>query len=606
MNTQTIEISPVDSHRSLQLIEATISTIADSGLSHLTMAKVAARAGLSTGIVNFYFKSKKQLLLTALKHLADEYINVVTEHLATAHNTEQRLLAYVNASFDQRVFAKDKIAVWHAFWSESQAREEYLKICGENDQQEFHIVQKAIAELIDNSNNDSEIYTMGLIGIIDNLWQQTLQNTQPVDQTYAIDICKRYIGSIPRATRSMHEQNKTTKRSELLPIWTYCNEEFFHLEIEELFKPSWMLVGHVSDIPNPGNYLTFDGFGERAFVIRNKQGEIKAFHNICRHRGSKILNGQGQCPRALVCPFHGWRYDLNGKLKFIPGEQGFPKIDKKNYGLKPLDLEIWNGFVFIRFISGGPSVNKILQPIEDEIREYRLSELKPYPCEKYQPHHSSTRRSVNWKVFHDIDNEGYHVPIGHPSLQQLYGDSYIDTYIDDISVSYGRFNKRFGNLWSVRHYRKLMMSFEHLSTERGNLWFYFSLFPNLVFALYPEMMEIYMSIPVDISTTDILSRSYALPDNRSGIKALRYLNHRINMITDAEDSAYMTTIQEGLKSSAFPTWTLSESAETGVRAYHNAIQERLPIATLAKEPVSGTIATLNGSMTTEFGRFAYH
>ena len=141
-----------------------------------------------------------------------------------------------------------------------------------------------------------------------------------------------------------------------------------------------------------------------------------------------------------------------------------------------------------------------------------------------------------------------------------------------------------------------MPQFEHLSKERHNLWLYVGVFPNLVLAFYPDMMEIYMTIPVDLTRTNVIAKCYALPDDRREIEALRYLNRRINITTASEDYFYMESMQAGLNSSAYPQWTLSDIAETGIRAYHHAIQARLPVAKLANRPPQGMLAKVNDEL----------
>ena len=590
MLTKNNQIRKKSDKRREQLIQATIQTISESGLSGATVAKVASNAGLSPGIVNFHFTSKKQLLIDTLVFLNEEYIAIMDESLGKVQSPLEKLHAYIEASFDSRIFVKEKVAVWYAFWSESQAREEYREICGASDQREDKVIRECFAELLNNSSTikaDINALALALQGMIDSLWQQALYDDGEFNRKQAVDTCKRYISCVAMEPESIADSKISNDTVDLLPPWTYKNEEFLELEIERLFKPNWMLVGHVSDMLETGDYLTFEGFNEKALIIRSGNGNINAFHNICRHRGSKILEGEGKCPRALVCPFHGWRYDLNGNLIFIPGKEGFPYVDPERHGLVPLDLEVWNGFIFIRFVSGGPSLKEMLLPIEDEISHYQLENLRPYDKadEVVYP--------VNWKVFHDIDNEGYHVPIGHPTLHQLYGQDYIDTTVEDIPVSYGKFNSELGNLWSVRHYRKLMPEFSHLPEDKKDLWMYFGVFPNLVFALYPDMMEIYMSMPVDLTNTSVRSRVYALPDDRREVSVLRYLNRRINKTTDYEDRAYMKTIQEGLNSSVFPRWNLSETAETGVGDFHSIIQNQLPVAKLAQQPKPGHVKHFN-------------
>ena len=596
----TVALQTTAQDRRKELILSTIHTIASDGISNVTLAKVASNSELSPAIINFYFKTKRQLLLDTLVFLEQEWTSILQSRLEHAVSAEQRILGYIHSCFDQRIFVADKIAAWYAYWSANHSDKDYRDILTKSDQFDIQLIKECVAELLDLSSSDkldAEVLARGLQGMVDSLWRQALISSDSISRVDAIEMCERYLSQFMSFNDVPFEPElKSNEVSDLLPFWTYQDDEFFELEIERLFQPNWMLVGHVSEIPATGDYLTFQGFGERALVVRDKRGKVNAFHNICRHRGSTILTGEGRCRQSLSCPFHGWRYNFDGKLQFVPGRSGFSTLDPEKYSLKPVDLEIWQGFIFIRFVSGGLSVQEQMQPIEHEIEHYRLNELQPYQEPTQYAFQNPESLPINWKIYHDIDNEGYHVPIGHPTLQQLYGLSYVDSYVKDIPISKGRFNERVGNLWSVKHYRKLMPKFQHLPDDRQDLWLYIGIFPNLVLALYPEMVEIYMSIPCTPTRTEVIGKCYALPDERRGIKALRYLNRRINMITAGEDYFYMNAMQEGLKSSVFPKWTLSETAETGIRAYHRAIQARLPVAKLENKPRPGTIAKLNDQL----------
>src|SRR5438552_3748797 len=168
-------------------------------------------------------------------------------------------------------------------------------------------------------------------------------------------------------------------RSGLAP-WTYFNRELFAIEQEELFRRYWQIACHISDLPEPGDWFSFDIVGERAIIVRGKDGLVRAFHNVCRHRGSRIVAGeQGHCKTAMVCPFHGWSFNLDGTLRAVPKAKTFPKLDPVGHGLVPLDHEIWQGFVFVRFKPGPqPSVARLLSSHEAEVQGYRLDDLKPY------------------------------------------------------------------------------------------------------------------------------------------------------------------------------------------------------------------------------------
>src|SRR5210317_821512 len=114
-----------------------------------------------------------------------------------------------------------------------------------------------------------------------------------------------------------------------LPAWTFNNPELAQLEIEQVFLRNWFWVGHVSDIPDTGDYKCQELGNERAVVIRGEDGEIRAFHNLCRHRGSRVVEGDsGHCKNTIVYPFHAWSYHLDGRLKTIPRADTFPHIDK--------------------------------------------------------------------------------------------------------------------------------------------------------------------------------------------------------------------------------------------------------------------------------------
>ena len=131
-----------------------------------------------------------------------------------------------------------------------------------------------------------------------------------------------------------------------------------------------------------------------------------------------------------------------------------PKLDPVEHGLPPVDFEIWHGFVFVRFMRGDqPSVAHMMAPHEDIIRHYRMAETKPYG------QMISQKMPVNWKSVRDVDNEGYHVPVAHPALQDLYGNGYADENVGfGITRSTGVFNDSRDRYWSVRNYKKILAS----------------------------------------------------------------------------------------------------------------------------------------------------
>ena len=357
----------------------------------------------------------------------------------------------------------------------------------------------------------------------------------------------------------------------------------------EVFKSEWLLVGHVSSLRKPGDYITYDAVGERALVIVENTGALNAFHNVCRHRGAKLLDGSGNCEHRISCPFHGWSYGLNGNLANVPMPETFANLKKEDHGLKRLPVEIWHGFVFISFCEQRVSVAERLRTVSEEVAAYQVAEMEPLISSYEQ------LRPYNWKVIHDIDNEGYHVPIGHPSLQQLYGLSYEDRIENGIPISDAVISEKPAKLWSVKNYQKILPRFDHLPEHRQKSWWYVGLFPNAVLAFYPDSVEYYMTIPVSESETRYLGCQFGLNDDRPATRAARYLNMRINGLTDTEDESFVRDMQNGMRSSVFPQPVLS-TAELGVRHFHQQIQARIPVAKLCVEPAVGTLREVNGQL----------
>ena len=471
-----------------------------------------------------------------------------------------------------------------------------MTICGDQDQWLRDVLEHEIAQLcrlneIDDSKVDA--LTRGLEGMIDGFWQELLYQPDQFESIQAINCCHEYLDTLFPNSKgpTLVNTGADDQQVDYLPGWTYHSKEFLELEKNQLFKKNWLLVGHLSDLPKPRGYLTLDAVGERAIVIRDRDGEIRAFHNVCRHRGAKLKDSPaGTCSHALTCPFHGWTYKLDGSLIGVPLEDSFDSLDKSANGLTPLDLEIWMGFIFVRFDTQGPGLSEIMSPVEHLMAPYQIENMEPVKNTAY-----AQVRPYNWKIIHDIDNEGYHVPVGHPGLQQLYGESYKDFEIDGVSVSTATLNEQVGSLWSIRHYQNLLPRFEHLPEENQRLWFYTTVFPNLVFGLYPDCLEYYMTLPLDTDRTLLKGGSYALPDSRKGIDAVRYLNRRINVHTDAEDESFVRWMQEGMGSSAFPEPKLS-SRESGVSRFHHRIQQQLPVARLKNSPRMGQVADTNAAM----------
>jgi phenylpropionate dioxygenase-like ring-hydroxylating dioxygenase large terminal subunit len=344
----------------------------------------------------------------------------------------------------------------------------------------------------------------------------------------------------------------------------------------------------VSEIPEVGDYQTFELLGERAFVIRGRDGGLAAFHNVCRHRAHAVVTGErGRCKRLITCPYHGWAYELDGRLRGVPGTDAFPRFDRAGYGLRTVDLEVFMGFVFVRFRSGGPGVAERLAPFAEELSHYRLDEM--VACSELW----EERQAVDWKNAMDNYLEDYHFKMGHPGLSLLMEPDY-DREVSATGASRlsHRMRSRIQPSWSVRHYQKLLPVAEHLPEPLRRRWTYVTLFPGVSLDLFPDQMDFLQVLPLGPGQCLLRSRSYGLPDDRREMRAARYLSDRLNAMIQREDNELTASVQGGLRSSAYGEGLLSRY-EVVVGGFQRWIREQLPVAGLRTPPPAGTLARRN-------------
>ncbi len=375
-----------------------------------------------------------------------------------------------------------------------------------------------------------------------------------------------------------------------LPAWAYHSQTLFDLERTQVFLNHWQVVAHVNDLPAPGDWLTFDLLGERAVVMRGRDGVVRAFHNLCRHRGARVVDGQqGHCKGALVCPFHGWVYNLDGTLRGAARPETFGDMDREKFGLKPIEMEIWHGFVFLRFLPGPqPAVAEHLQIYDRDFSDFRAGELLPV----FKPDWSATL-PVNWKSVRDVDNEGYHVAMAHPGLQDLYGRNYHDlVHENGLASSYAEYGDQPGRLWSVRNYVKISPLQEWLPPRLQRAWNYYGLFPNTVFAFTPEGVQFYHDLPVSPGQTVVTGRVYRRPGESRQQRLARYLAYRIDRETSAEDQQLSIWSNESMKSTAFEDFHLSD-LEYGLRNHHDQLRRLLPVLRDRTAPPEQTLPLRN-------------
>lgn len=367
--------------------------------------------------------------------------------------------------------------------------------------------------------------------------------------------------------------------SEPIPVEPLVSPRYFELEKERLFKRVWLNVGHLaSDCPSPGEYFVkeIEACDASVLVIHGRDGKVRAFHNVCSHRGNRLVYEQrGKAKNYLTCNFHGWTYDLEGRLAGVMDEGGFADLDKPCLGLTPLATDTWKGLIFVNFDpEPAETLASYLGPL--------IAEFEDRPLERVQRMwHYQVVEDANWKVAMDAQNELYHLPIlgpVHAAVADLYTMS---------EEGYARFTtfKRFGplhTLWGTAQNPEFepsgLMALLFAKAPppklemptRGGIFDYYVLFPNTVLVLLADQVVHYNFWPEahDRVRWDIFQ--YVVePETAAELWYAHYWKAKIRDVV-SEDIASHEMVHAGLAQRAKRTFVLQDE-EIQIRNFHKAV-----------------------------------
>lgn len=211
--------------------------------------------------------------------------------------------------------------------------------------------------------------------------------------------------------------------AETLPPWCYTSEAWYQREKSRIFLKCWNFLGREDEVANPGDFLVLDMFGESVLLTRDRLGKPHAFANFCRHRGTRLADGKGNC-RGFTCPYHGWSYLHSGELVGVPGMNKTKGFDKKDWSLVELRLESWAGFLFVSFDPDVPPLADYLGDLPERFASYRFEDFVCVRRKDYD-------LSCNWKGYLENAMEDYHTPVVHKNsigLQETERESTIGNW----------------------------------------------------------------------------------------------------------------------------------------------------------------------------------
>ena len=365
-----------------------------------------------------------------------------------------------------------------------------------------------------------------------------------------------------------------------LPGWLYFDPQFFAAEKKAFLRAAPQVVCHESEIREPGEWRSLEYLGESVFVIRGDDGEARAFSNVCRHRGSRLVDGTGGCAKVLTCPYHAWSYARDGRLVGVPHRSEYPGLKTQDHGLFPVALEKWRGFLFVTLEPGAPSVAEMMAPYEAEVAPYRFEDLRVMGRVTLRP------RPLNWKTIADNYSDHLHIPVGHPGLTRLFGRNYRIEAQEHVDRMEGDLIEKDSANVAERAYQHMLPRVEHLPDSHQREWLYYKLFPNVAFDIYPDQVDFMQFLPVSATETVIREISYAIPDDRREMKAARHLNWMINRRVNAEDTELITRVQLGMQSGSYRAGPLGTS-EVCLRSFAKKLRKLIPEARLGSPPPAG-------------------
>ncbi|MBX3233447.1 MAG: Rieske 2Fe-2S domain-containing protein [Labilithrix sp.] len=377
-------------------------------------------------------------------------------------------------------------------------------------------------------------------------------------QGLQVELVKRVLAHVDAKTTDADPSGRT------LEIGAYADGERMTREIGTLFRELPLMIAHVSDLPNAGDFLTHEASGTPLLVVRRDDGGVDAFLNVCRHRGTRVEDAPRGNKRAFSCPYHGWTYGRRGQLVTVPHERGFACIDKASRGLVRVAAGVASGFVFAvpEALAEGASheldVRAWLGPLADDLEGFGTASAVAHDGDR-----RAVVRDISWKLAIDIFLETYH-------LRPTHKDSIYPMFFDNIGLV-DRVGPHLRNVFPKRSIRELAGADESTWSLRTHANVLFHLFPNTLVLVQPDHAAVLNVWPIGPTRAQVASY-LLIPERAESDKARGYWKANADILYGAtdEDFAMGESIQRGLSSGA-NTDVVFASYEHALAHFHEGI-----------------------------------
>jgi choline monooxygenase len=333
------------------------------------------------------------------------------------------------------------------------------------------------------------------------------------------------------------------ERAAALAARFYTNPSVLEHEREQVFARSWQLAAHAGELAGAGDHVVCTVAGVPVLIVRGADGVLRAFHNVCRHRAGPLATASGRGATTLRCRYHGWTYDLEGRLRAAPEMDGAAGFDPGAIALTAAAFREWQGLVFVTLSGEAPPFETVLGGIAERIAPVSLGAMSFHRRVEYE-------LGCNWKVYVDNYLEGYHLPHVHPGLSKL--------------LDYRAYTTELAEWWSLQH--SPLRDAEDIY-GRGTAWYFF-VYPNLMLNIMPDRLQTNLVTPLGVDRCRVVFDYFY---SGQGV-ALADEDQPFSDEIQREDIEICERVQQGLRSRSYIPGRLSPRRESGVWHFQNLLR----------------------------------
>ena len=346
-------------------------------------------------------------------------------------------------------------------------------------------------------------------------------------------------------------------RAWTLPAELYYDPDVYTAEKKRIFAATWQVVGHHDQAANPGDYFATELIGEPLIVVRDMNGKLRCFYNVCRHRAGPVAEGCGT-RKLFRCGYHGWTYGMDGTLISATEIEGIENFCISDFALKPVRVEEWFNLIFVNLDETADPLQQGLGNLPAQAEKFAFTGMKLLERRTYD-------MKCNWKTYVDNYLEGYHLPSVHPGLNRELD---FNAYVVEPHASHVRqFSPIRGAQPGDTTPRRYQKSREDLTTD------YFWIFPNWMLNCYPDNVSLNIVLPLGPERSLTIFEWY-LPERDHASPAAKASVEFSDQI-QIEDVGICETVQKNLHSRSYSRGRFSVTQEKGLHAFHRMYADRM-------------------------------